>query len=103
MKYYLTYDITVHKNGIEKEDLPEGCGACDAVFLATVLEEDNGSFSYAMQGVDGRSGGNKMQPLQLFQVWVKFAEYLSGALEKDSGFQLLTKEVVDVVERARKG
>lgn len=55
--YRLTYAFDKHPEGIKKEDVPAGRGACDAVLLASIIYPPSGALSVQFVGHDGRTDG----------------------------------------------
>ena len=56
-KYALTYELTPRFDGIRREDIPEGHGACDRAILLSCIEHDDGSYSQVLLDVEGATGG----------------------------------------------
>lgn len=67
-KYRLTYSIDAHPEGIAREDLPKGKGACDAVLLMSIIYPPDGSLSVLVVTKDGRED-REMTDQELFKFW----------------------------------
>lgn len=74
--YHLTYLLTPHKDGIGRDDIPNGHGAADAAVIISLLYPDSGEYSAKYMSRDGRTG----QPLgsdELFKAWICWAATLA--------------------------
>ena len=74
--YRLTYDVKVHKEGIPEKEIPSGRGACDAVFLTSIIYPEDGSLSFKFASVDGRTD-KPVDFNEAFQIWTALAYSLS--------------------------
>lgn len=96
-KYHLTYDIERHKDGIAKDKIPEGHGACDHVILCSIIDSSDGGVSRAFVSMNGKTG-EALEPIELFQAWVMLAMQLSQTLtHKHVQKALLCKHVFETV------
>jgi hypothetical protein len=80
--YKLLYKMEKHPEGIAKEKVPAGFGACDAVLFCSMLYPPDGSFSIYFIGVDGRKNGKDMENLEdieWFKVWSLLASRLASS------------------------
>lgn len=79
-RYKLTYKLKKHPKGINKEDIPKGFGACDAVLFCSMLYPPDGSFSVYFIGVDGRKPKegdiDPLEDVEWFKVWMLLANRL---------------------------
>lgn len=102
MKYHVTYDVTPHREGLDREAIPEGRGACTAVLLASLLYPEDGSYSAAFVSMDGRTG----EPLHDNEVWKAWAMLAAGLAESKTlapNKRDLAKAVHDAVVAAIRG
>jgi len=76
MAYHMIYEATSKPDGIEKADVPEGFGACDALILGSIIYPPDGSLSLQMASLDGRTGA-ELTDLELFKMWSLMAGHLA--------------------------
>lgn len=80
--YKLTYKLKKHPKGIDKEKVPDGWGATDAVLFCSMLYPPDGSFSVYFGGLDGRTKGplkEDLQDIEWFKVWMLLANRLAAS------------------------
>jgi hypothetical protein len=77
-KYRVTYTITPHPEGITKEQIPEGAGACDCVMFFSVIgvPGDGKSLSVVTASLNGERA-QPLSPEQQFQLWALWAHDLT--------------------------
>ena len=75
-RYHLTYEIRPHPAGVDRGDIPEHCGASDALFVASILYPPDGSLSVMTSGLDGRTGED-LADLEVFKVFTLLAKRLA--------------------------
>lgn len=80
-KYHLTYEMKPHPEGIDREKVPDGHGASDAVIVLSIIYPSDGSYSFNAFSFDGRTQGSKegamkLSPKELFKAWLMFAGVL---------------------------
>lgn len=100
-KYRVTYDVTPHPEGLTKDELTPGRGACDGLVLASILGHPGGpgDLSVAFVSLDGFTG-LELTPEQQFLIWAMWAHALA---EKLSGSQRdLCQLVHDTIKTARR-
>jgi hypothetical protein len=81
-KYYLTYKFENHPDGLplsEVERLEGKGGACDAVFLMSILFREDGGLSFQDWSCDGRTGDGLGIDMY-FKIWAHFAGMLAEQL-----------------------
>lgn len=76
MAYHLTYKITPHPEGIAKEQVPAGDGACDALIVHSLIYPPDGSLSLLTTGTDGRHARD-VSPNEMFKVWSLMSKELA--------------------------
>lgn len=76
MTYHLTYSVTPHPEGIEKEAVPVDHGACTALIVASVLYQADGSYSITLASFDGRTA-TPLPDAELWKAWTLLAKHLS--------------------------
>lgn len=82
MKYYVTYEVTPHPDGIEDDQIPEGHGAADHLVVHSILGtpgEKGSSLSVMPLSINGASGG-RLASEQLFVIWALWAHSLMSEL-----------------------
>jgi hypothetical protein len=92
-KYHLTYQFKPHPDGLEREQVPEGHGASDAVIVLSIIYPSDGSYSFSAFTYDGRAekkSGHpeKLAPAELFKAWLMFA----GLLKDNEGLDQHRRE-----------
>ena len=95
MPYPITYDVTPHDPPLEREEIPDGRGACHAVLITSIVKAPDGSSSYAFVSMDEE--GEDIPPLELWKAWLMLATTLKDTLPE--GFQ---KEACSEVFEAAK-
>jgi hypothetical protein len=83
-KYRLLWTAKAVPEGITKEEIAPGWGACDAALLCSVIYPEDGSFSMLLIPMDGRSkdaGGGPavMDDLEMFKIWMMMSKRLSSS------------------------
>jgi hypothetical protein len=100
-KYHLTYTIARHPEGITKEEIPEGYGACDCIIIHSIIGAPENGKQLSMATVS--QDGQKEQPLspeQLFAMWVIFAKELVETMPPGNR-QQLAEHVFEVVKATK--
>lgn len=98
VKYHLLWDAEPAPEGVKKEDIPEGRGACDAMVFVSLLYPPDGSLSVAVKSLDGRvEGHTSMSSPELFKAWVMFGAALSRMPGLNQREQQLAMEVTQIV------
>jgi hypothetical protein len=93
-KFWLTYHIKHHEEGIQKDQVPDNHGASDALLvMSKLLNEIDSTEDYAFIALDGKTGQN-MTPQEVFKAWVVLANMLKdnlpdGDIRKDLCFDVL--------------
>jgi len=77
-KYFVTYNLTSHPDGIAREQVPEGDGAATAVAILSMIYPPDGSFSLLVASLDGRTG-ETVSDKELWKVWTLMAKELSNS------------------------
>lgn len=80
-KYQLSYDVVRLTVDEARES---GKGACDAIFVASLIYPEDGSLSIQWMTADGREEGRPLSNNEVFKVWAFLAHSLS--LQEDIGF-----------------
>lgn len=96
MKYHVTYSVTPHLEGIEKDEVPADHGACTALIVGSLLYPEDGSCGIAFHSLDGRT----TQPLsdaEMWKAWTLWAKRLSESPDLTEGKKELCKLVFDAV------
>lgn len=75
-KYRLTYQADPHPDGLTKDELPEGAGACDALVLMSLIYPKDGSYSWDLVTHDGRSDA-ELDGDELWKAWLMLTRHLS--------------------------
>lgn len=98
MSYCLTYEITPHPEGIEKDQVPEGEGACDAIIVVSILHGDAAT-SRMFIGIDGRES-RVLNPGEMFASWAVWASQLADMLSLDSWQWRAVRDASEAVKTA---
>lgn len=79
-KYKLLWKLDRRPEGVKKEDVPEGFGACDAALFCSIIYPPDGGLSIYFIGVDGRKKGEiqeNLEDVEWFKVWTLLASRLA--------------------------
>ena len=80
-RYYYTYSIEHHPEGLLREDihkLKSDVGACHEVVIISVMHQDDGATSTAI--LSGQKDGGDLPPLEMFKAWAIMAHELEDSL-----------------------
>jgi hypothetical protein len=80
--YKLIYQLLKKPEGVTKEKVPDGFGACDAVLFCSMIYPKDGSFSVYFIGVDGRKEGEiqeNLEDIEWFKVWTLLSSRLADS------------------------
>ena len=100
LKYHLTYQLKAHPEGIEREEIPEGHGGCDAMVMVSIIRADDGALCLKVLSLDGTHAG-QISGNELWQAWMVMAAKLAQAPEAElNPFSRLL--CTSVLETARK-
>ena len=96
--YKLIYDMKVEtfSDGVHQDHIPKGSGASDALIIASLIFPEDGSFSCAVTGVDGRTGGD-IEDVDLFRAWSMMAKTLSESKTLGEGHRKFAGMVFDSI------
>jgi hypothetical protein len=97
--YRVTHAIAVHDPPLQSDEVPDGHGACDALFTASVSARDDGTSDIVFDSINGFSG-ERLPDSELFMLWCKLAQELSEVLPEGSGQQEICTSVTTVVRTA---
>jgi len=77
MKYNITYLISVHPEpaGLEKHEVPPGCGAAQGIIVVSIVWGDDGSHNVKFTSKDGRTNLD-LAPEEWWRVWCGMAAFL---------------------------
>jgi len=79
MTFPITYSVTFHSPPVKVADIPEGHGACGAIFIGAYGEDpDTGEVSVSFHGRE--ADGTELEPLQMFQTWLLLTRQLADTL-----------------------
>jgi len=84
MKYNITYLISVHPEpaGLEKDQVPPGCGASQGIIVVSIVWGDDGSHNVKFTSKDGRTDTD-LTPEEWWRVWCGMAAFLRDMLGLD--------------------
>lgn len=119
-KYKLLWNFeSKGPDGINAGQVPEGRGACDAMFLASIIYPADGSLSIEFMGFDGRvapeaSGApGELGDHEWFKVWALLSARLASSKTIDPSkrafcalvFETFTRSIqaADDAEKAKRG
>lgn len=100
-QYRVTYNGKAHPDGIAKKDIPEGAGACDCLFIASILGQPGGPGPLDVQfaSLNGFKGdGEPLEPMQEFNIFGMFAHYLAETLPEGSDPQKVCQETFEKIQ-----
>ena len=98
-KYHLTYELTPHPEGITKEDVPPGHGACDAAILCSIMYPPDGSYSLLLLPADGRNG-DRLPDSEIFKVWTLMTKRLAESKTLPEPRRAFVEEIWGVIRAA---
>jgi len=101
-KYRLTYTGKAHPEGLAKKDIPSGFGACDCLFLASILGQPGGPGPLSVQfaSLNGFKGEcESLEPMQEFNIFGMFAHYLAETLPAGSQAQQICQGTFDRIQQ----
>lgn len=101
-KYYVTYNIHLHPEGLLKSQIPEGRGACDAILIGSILLPEDGSYSQVTMGEFGKNG-RQFTTKDVFKFWAVLASQLSEDPDLDEGRKALCYLVHLTMKKALAG
>ena len=78
-KYYLLYKIEPSKEGKTKAEIPEGYSATHAIFMASIMYPEDGSYSVLFDSCNG--AGEQLDDNEWFKLWAMFTIRLSHSKE----------------------
>jgi hypothetical protein len=94
----ITYSVTIHDPAVTIDQIPDGHGACGAIFIGAYGEDpETSEVSVSFHGLE--ADGEELKPLQIFQVWLSLTEQLAKTLP-EGGPKELCASVRTVAERA---
>ncbi len=99
MKYHLTYEMKAYPEGITKEEVPPGCGACTTMIIAGVAMGDDGSSSHLFASKDGRND-QEVSDNDMFRTWTLMAKQLSESEELSDDKKAFCKEIFEIIRQA---
>lgn len=76
-KYHLTYESQAHPEGSTKEELEDEEGACDAVVIMPLTFSEDGTYSWDLVTLDGRTETNELDGDELWKAWLMLTKHLS--------------------------
>ena len=99
-KYRMTYgEMTAHPEGLSAEEVKaSGRGACDALFLASLIFPEDGSLSLEFASLDGRTG-NELSDLEWFKIWALLTSRLAKSHTLDRGRLEFAKLTWDFLQK----
>ncbi len=95
---------TPHPEGLGRDALPDGHGACDAMLMGSIIYPEDGSLSTCWFSADGRSKNEEGNPAELdadewFKLWTILASAVAERLENGARKDLC-ELVVETVREA---
>lgn len=100
-KYHVTYKLEARPEGLTKEEVPEGFGACDAGVFLSCLYPPDGSFSMLLCSLDGRTKA-AMSDDEIFKVWSLLAHRLAKSTTLSENKRSFAEAVFDTFALAMK-
>ena len=80
-RWHATYATHLHPEGLTREQVPEGHGACDALVIASLIYPSDGSFSSMFVARDGRTKDGELSAHEQFKAWSLWAGKLATSLD----------------------
>ncbi len=96
--YHVTYRVEPHPEPLPREHVPDGWGAADALALISIKRLEDGSISYSMIGLDGKSA-SPMTDVDLLKAWCAVSGYFASRDTIAEPFRELAQTVSDGVRR----
>lgn len=91
--YRMLYQINdAPPEGLSRDQIPDGFGACDAMLLASIIYPEDGSLSVLFVSKDGRSGDD-LEDKEWFKVWALLSARLAKSETLGEGKRSLCKSV----------
>ena len=78
-RFFVTYDLRPHPEGIAREDVPDGHGGADAVLIASIMRQPEGGQSILFVTLDGAQApkGKALSALDHWKVWAMLTDVLA--------------------------
>lgn len=92
MTYKLKYRFSAEAGAFTKDEIgPDG--GCDALILGSIISPEDGGFSAAWLGVDGRSGEvTPLDALEMFKAWALLSAELMDADELPANLRAIARK-----------
>lgn len=94
--YKILYKLEHNEKGVPGSEVPEGMGATDALFAASILYPPDGSLSVMFFSKDGRTG-KELEDIEWFKVWILLANRLAKSKTLDPVRKEIAKTAWDIV------
>lgn len=98
-KYHLAYNIDVRPDGMTREEVPENWAGATAIILTSLIHGEDGSTSYGLASVDGRTG-EALDDDDLFSAWCVTARRLADSEDLSEGKRELAELVFETMRAA---
>lgn len=100
MKYHLTYRIEQRPDGLDASQVPEGHGACTALFVAALVMPSAHTISVQFYGVDGRDN-TQLPAVTQFKLWALLAASLAQDPNLEPTYRALCMAVLSELDGAK--
>lgn len=98
-KYHVTYDAKMHPEGVAKEDIPAGHGACDELLIVSVIHDASGASSTLFSGHNGIKSA-PADDAAWFHAWTLMAKNLSESKTLPAAARTLCGIVFENIKHA---
>lgn len=93
-KYFVIWDIRHAPNGVLSHEIPQGCGAADAMAFFPVTFLDGGKMAIEQASIDGRTD-KPLANKDLFNIWITLAHTLASELDLKEEYRELCAKVLE--------
>ena len=103
--YRMNYRLVPRPEGFDKAEAmrlveEEDLGSCDAVLVASIIRNPDGSSSTGIFSADGDNDGKELTAIEQFKVWSLMAHQLSNTPELGEGQRMLCAETFEIIRAA---
>ena len=104
--YRMNYRLIPRPEGFNKTEAmrlanqDESMGSCDAVLMASIIRNPDGSSSTGIFSADGDNDGKELTAIEQFKVWTLMAHHLSNNPELGEGHRMVCAETFEIIRAA---
>ena len=98
-KYKLKYDLNLDAGEFSKEEVQkEKKAGCDALFFASILFPEDGSYSAYFHSIDGRNEGKELDDNEWFKIWMSLASRLQRSETLSEGKKRIAEATMALIQ-----